>query len=302
MMITIPKLKNNGIVAFLMVLIITIGYLSYQNASDYAELKNVFDLEKKELEMELNIVIKDYEDVSFNKNEVSLKLRDELHKIIKLRDTIQNLKAIDYGLIRFYRKRIANLAKQNKILFTQIDSLNHINNELETKNDSVKEVLLEKESQNTQLKSKNYFLGQEKKVLKEKIAVAEIIEISSIKVEAMKKKRSNRYTSTSRSSKTDAFKVEFNLLENKIITEGVKPIYIQIMDENKNIVAPSKEVKLKNREKILSSDILMAEYHNKQLSVISFVNVNRENIKRGSYFIKVFVDGVFSGNSIVKLK
>ena len=156
MMITIPKLKNNGIVAFLMVLIITIGYLSYQNASDYAELKNVFDLEKKELETELNTVIKDYEDVSFNKNEVSLKLRDELHKIIKLRDTIQNLKAIDYGLIRFYRKRIANLAKQNKILFTQIDSLNHINNELETKNDSVKEVLLEKESQNTQLKSKNW--------------------------------------------------------------------------------------------------------------------------------------------------
>lgn len=301
-MITIPKLKNNGIVAFLMVLIITIGYLSYQNASDYAELKNVFDLEKKELESELNIVIKDYEDVSFNKNEVSLKLREELHKIIKLRDTIQNLKAIDYGLIRFYRKRIANLAQQNKILFTQIDSLNHINNELETKNDSVKEVLIEKENQNTKLKHKNYFLGQEKKVLKEKIAVAEIIEISSIKVAAMKKKRSNRYTSTSRSSKTDAFKVEFNLLENKIITEGVKPIYIQIMDEDKKIIAPAKVVKLKNREKILSSDILMAEYHNKQLSVISFVNVNRENIRRGSYLIKVFVNGVFAGNSIVKLK
>ncbi|KAB1160313.1 hypothetical protein F7018_00100 [Tenacibaculum aiptasiae] len=302
MMITIPRLKNNGIVAFLMVLIITIGYLSYQNASDYAELKNVFELEKKELESELNIVIKDYEDVSFDKNEVSLKLREELHKIIKLRDTIQNLKAIDYGLIRFYRKRIANLATQNKILFTQIDSLNLLNNELETKNDSVKEALIEKENLNTKLKHKNYFLGQEKKVLKEKIAVAEIIEISSVKVEAMKKRRKDKYTSTSRSSRTDAFKVEFNLLENKIISEGIKPIYIQILDENKKVIAPAKEVRLKNKEKIMSSDILMAEYHNKQIPVISFIYVNRENIHKGSYLVKIFVNGVFAGKSIVKLR
>ena len=301
-MITITKLKNNGFVVFLMILIILIGLLSYQNASDYSELKDIFELEKKELESELNIVIEDYEDATYSKDDISLKLRNELHKIIKLRDTIHNLKASDYGLVRFYRKRISSLAEQNKILFSHIDSLNVINNLLLTKNDSVNEVLVQKENQNTKLKYKNNYLSQEKRTLKEKIAFAEIIEISSVKAEAMKTKRNGKYTSTSRSSRTDAFKVEFNLLENKIISPGSKAIFIQIVSNGNHVIAPSKEVKLKNKEKILCNDVLMAEYHNKQLSVISFVNVNRDNINKGSYGVNVFVDGLFAGNTFIKLR
>ncbi len=301
-MIANAKLKNSGFIAFLLVLIFTVSLLSYQNASDYSELKEIFELEKKELESELNIVIEDYEDAAYNKDDISLKLRGELHKIIKLRDTIHNLKATDYGLVRFYRKRISNLAEQNKILFTHIDSLNNVNNLLLSKNDSVKEVLVQKENQNTKLEYKNNYLYQEKRILKEKIAIAEIIEISSVKAEAMKKRRSGKHTSTSRSSKTDAFKVEFNLLENKIISPGSKAVFIQIVSNGNNVISPTKEVKLKNKQKILCNDVLMAEYHNKQLSVISFVNVNRENIDKGSYGINVFVDGLFAGNTFIKLK
>lgn len=291
-MIAFTKLKNNGLAAFLLLLIIAIGYLSYQNAEDYTELKDVFELEKKELESELNILIKEYEKVSYNKDETSLKLREELQKIIKLRDTIHNLKATDYGLIRLYRKRISNLVEENKKLFARIDSLRVINTQLATKNDSVKVALVQKEDINTRLKYKNRFLNQEKRVLSKKIATAEIIKISNIDAIAMKKKSSGRHTSTSRSRKTDAFKTEFNLLENKIISPGPKPIYIQIIDENNKVIAPVKKVKLKNNEKILYSDVLMAEYHNKQLSVISFIDVNRDSISKGIYKIHVFVDGV----------
>lgn len=301
-MIAFTKLKNNGLAAFLLLLIIAIGYLSYQNAEDYTELKDVFELEKKELESELNILIKEYEKVSYNKDETSLKLREELQKIIKLRDTIHNLKATDYGLIRLYRKRISNLVEENKKLFARIDSLRVINTQLTTKNDSVKVALVQKEDINTRLKYKNRFLNQEKRILSEKIATAEIIEISSIKAIAMKRKSSGKHTSTSRSRKTDAFKTEFVLLENKIITPGPKPIHIQITDENNNVIAPVKKVKLKNNNKILYSDVLMADYHNEQLSIISFINVNRDSINKGIYKIHVFVDEVYSGNTEVKLK
>ena len=301
-MIAFNKLKNNGLVAFLLLLILAIGYLSYQNAEDYSDLKDVFEVEKKELEYELNALIKEYEKASYNKDETSLKLREELQKIIKLKDTIHNLKATDYGLIRLYRKRIANLVEENKKLFVQIDSLHAINNQLITKNDSVKVVLEQKENLNTRLKYKNRFLSQEKRVLSDKIATAEIIEISSIKAIAMKKKSSGRHTSTSRSSRTDAFKTEFNLLENKIISPGAKPIYIQITDKDNNVISPVKEVKLKNKNKILCSDILMADYHNKQLSVISFIDVNRDDIHKGTYKIHVFVDGVYNGNTEIKLR
>ncbi|WNW01313.1 hypothetical protein RRF68_09940 [Tenacibaculum sp. HL-MS23] len=300
-MIINSQIKNNGFIAFLLLLVIAIGLLSYQNASEYSELKKVFKLEKIELESELNSVIKNYENAIYQKEDISLNLRDKLHKIIKLRDTINNLKTTDYGLFRLYRKRISGLAKQNKILFAHIDSLNAVNNQLLTKNDSVKDILIQKEGLYTRLKNKNQSLDLEKKVLKEKIAIAEIIETSSIKVVAMKKRRSGKHTSTSYSSKTDAFKIEFNLLENNIISSGEKSIYIQIVNNDK-VIAPAQEVKLKNKEKILCNDKFKAKYNNKQLAVISFIDVDRDMINKGSYKINVFIDGVFTNSTLIELK
>ncbi|WP_422089714.1 hypothetical protein [Tenacibaculum ovolyticum] len=286
-MITIRELKNNSFIAFLLVLIIVVGILSYQNARDYHQLKGVFELEKKELESELNIVIKNYEDATYNNDNLSLKIRDKLQEIIKLKDTINDLTDTDYGLFRFYRKRISHLSKQNKALFNHIDSLKTVNNQLLTKNDSVKKVLVQKESQNTRLK--------------EKIAIAEIIEISAIKVKAMKKRRNGKHTSTSRSSRTDAFKIEFDLLENNIVSSGFKSIYIQIVNNNK-VLKPAKKVKLKNKERILCNDIMKANYNNKSLSVISFIDVNRDIINKGSYKINIFVEGHYISNTIIELK
>lgn len=286
-MITIRELKNNSFIAFLLVLIIVVGILSYQNARDYHQLKGVFELEKKELESELNIVIKNYEDATYSNDNLSLKIRDKLQEIIKLKDTINDLTDTDYGLFRFYRKRISHLSKQNKALFNHIDSLKTVNNQLLTKNDSVKKVLVQKESQNTKLK--------------EKIAIAEIIEISAIKVKAMKKRRNGKHTSTSRSSRTDAFKIEFDLLENNIVSSGFKSIYIQIVNNNK-VLKPAKKVKLKNKERILCNDIMKANYNNKSLSVISFIDVNRDIINKGSYKINIFVEGHYISNTIIELK
>lgn len=301
-MIAFKKLKNKGIIAFLLTLIITIGFLSYQNNSDYAELKEAFEVEKNELEFELNQVIEDYQEVSYDKVDVSLKLNKELQKIIELRDTIHNLKATDYGLINVYRKRISNLAEENKLLFTYIDSLNSVNNQLLTKNDSVQKALQLKENQNIKLQSKNYSLDKEKKILKKKMAKVEVIETSTIKLKAMKKRKNGKYTSTSRSSKTDAFKIEFDLLENKFINPGNKNMYVQILDTNENIIAPLKTVRLKNKKKIVCSDVLVVNYYNKLLSVMSLINVKRENINKGKYTANVFVNGIFAKSISIKLK
>ncbi|WBX71351.1 hypothetical protein [Tenacibaculum retecalamus] len=181
------KLNSNGFIAFLLLLIITIGLLSYQNASEYADLKDVFKLEKEELELELNRVIKNYEGAVYNKDNAYLNLSNKLHDIIKLKDTINSLKSTDYRLFRFYRKRISSLAKQNEILFKHIDSLNSVNNQLLSKNDSVSEVLALKESQYIKLNYKKNYLDQQERALKEKVAIAEIIKTSVIKVAAMKK-------------------------------------------------------------------------------------------------------------------
>ncbi|MDO6674440.1 hypothetical protein Q4517_02625 [Tenacibaculum sp. 1_MG-2023] len=300
-MMLVSKIKNNSFIAFLILLILVIGFLSYENAKDYSELKAVFELEKKELESELTNIIEDYEEASYKKSKYSLRLKDELHKVIKLRESVKNLKKIDYKFIRYYRKRTGILIEENEKLFTQINRLNTINNELISKNDSVKEALLVKEKQNAKLANLNRFLSKEKHDLKKKIATAEIIEISTIKAEAMKKKRNGKFTSTNRSNKVNAFKIEFDLLENKVVSSGPKEVYIQVIDTNKKVIAPYKKVSLQNNKKIWCSDVLIAEYNNEQLSMISFVNINSK-INAGIYHINTFVNGIQAGNKSLALK
>ncbi|WGH74791.1 hypothetical protein P8625_11955 [Tenacibaculum tangerinum] len=166
--------------------------MSYQNARDYSELKAFFELEKKEMEDELTNIIKDYKEADYRKNEYSSQLKDQLGKITSLRDSVTNLKESDYKLIRHYREKIRILVERNKKLFNQINHLNTINNELISKNDSVKQMLATQEKENTKLENINRHLNKKQQALKEKIATAEIIKISPIKFEAMKKEEMER--------------------------------------------------------------------------------------------------------------
>lgn len=296
------NLKNNGFIAFLILLILIISFLSYENARDYSELKEALKVEKLDLENELNRVIDNYSDVSEKNNQYSSQVKDELQKIVQLRDSIKNLEEADYKLISYYRKRIETLATENYSLFSKVDSLKQANDNLLSINDSVNEALILKETLNTELQYKNRHLDQEQRILREKIAVAEAIEISKLKVDAMKKRKSGSFTTTSRANRTDAFRIEFYLLENKVISSGNKPIHIQLTDDNFNVISPLKKVRLSNNKTIIYSDLLNVEYNNKQMSAISFINVDREKIKPDKYHINIFVNGVFSGKTTINLR
>ncbi|CAA0149349.1 hypothetical protein [Tenacibaculum maritimum] len=294
--------KNIGLIAFLLMLIVAIGYLSYQNAKDYSELKNAFELEKIELELELDDVIRDYDNAISRKENISKKLKDQLYKIVRLRDTIKSLKSYNYGLIRKYRRRIARLESQNKKLFVQVDSLNNLNNELLAENVTVKEELGEKEELNTSLVRKNKLLFNRKKNLEEKVAKAKIIRTSQIIAIAMKESSNGKLSSTSKLNDIGFFKVSFDLLENKFAGKGLKSICIQILDENRNIVSRKGITVIRNKSKIIYSDLFVADYRNKETGLVSLIKVDRENIQRGVYTIKVFVEGIYSGETIVKLR
>ncbi|WP_299105490.1 hypothetical protein [uncultured Tenacibaculum sp.] len=291
-----------GLVIFLLFLIGAIGVLSYQNARDYSRLKDVFEDEKKELESNLGDVIKDYEKALSGNRHLSYKINEELEKLISLRDSVSNLKETNYGLIRHFRNRINELEKTNRELFVQIDSLYAENSVLNEENLGVKKILSEKENQNSLLKRKNRYLRATKEDLEEKIATAVVIETTPIKVVAMKKRNSGKHVSTSRSSKTDAFKVYFNLLENKIVDSGLVPICVQVIDENNNIISSKGKTKMKDGSRVQYSDAFLAEYFNKEINVLSFISVNRDTIKKGIYTIKVYVNEMYSGETKLKLK
>ncbi|MGQ3677769.1 hypothetical protein [Tenacibaculum discolor] len=289
-----PKTKN-VLILVLIILSLFLFYYSFQKSNENKNLQNIFLEEKAELQQDLDEMIKDYTDVVVGKKRLADRLEVELIKMKNLRDSIKLLKSDNFGLIRKYRSRIASLERENKKLFIQIDSLNSANDALTQENVIANEILQQKDSVNETLTEKN-------KELEAKVAIGGIIKTGPVKAVAMKERSSGKLTSTSRSSRTDAFRINFDLLENPITTAGEKRVYIQIADENKNVVAPKGKTDLKNGQKVQYTDSLEVNYSNNRLSLVSLVLVNRDDIKKGKYVISAFVDGVYSGNTIIKLR
>lgn len=294
--------KKNAFSLLLIFIIVLLGAFSYKKSSDYNKLDAIFIQEKSALKLELDEIIEDYKDLSIKRKDLSKRLIKEVNKIIVLRDSVKKLSSSNYKVISRYRRKIATLERQNRRLFFKVDSLSIANKVLKEENEVVSENLTEKQIQAQNLTKANEELKETQKELKAKVAVAGIIKTSPISVTTMKERSSGKLTTTSRSSRTDAFKVRFKMLKNTLAEKGNKEIYIQITDENKKVIAPKGTVTLKNGNKIAYSQTLIADYYKEDLDVLSLVFVNRDDINRGIYTVSTFVDGNFTGAATAKVR
>lgn len=294
--------KNRGIIVFLLITIMVIGLLAFQNYKDYSNLKTAFQGEKKELELELDKIITDYDKAITDKIGISKKLRKERLKVLQFKDTIKNLQEKNYYLIRVYRKRITKLENQNKLLFAKVDSLNEANTYLQVENIAVKEELNEKKQLAHKLFQKNSNLKKDQKNLIKTVKKAQLLEAKNIVVIPMKKKRSGRYTSTSRSKKTEAFKITLDVLKNDVAPQGERKLYVQVLDENKKTISPDGVIALENGTTINYSDSFTLDYKNKATSLVSLVKMAKGSLKKGKYTVSIFLENKMIGDRIVELK
>lgn len=292
--------KNQGIIAFLLLTILTIGFLAFQNYSDYAKLQQAFKDEKVELESELDKILTDYDKAITDKISISKELRKERFKVLQFRDTIKNLQEKNYNLIRIYRKRIRKLENQNKFLFAKVDSLNEANTFLQVENIAVREQLSENKQLASKLFKTNSNLKKDKKTLMSAVKKAQKLEVNNIAVTPMKKRNNGKFTSTSRHKKTEAFKVTLDVLKNDIAQKGERRVYIQILDSNKNIISADGHINLKNGQKMVYSDYFSLDYQNKGASLVSLVEVPKGMIQDDKYLISVFLEGEKVGDRVVE--
>ncbi|TYP99768.1 hypothetical protein C7447_101372 [Tenacibaculum adriaticum] len=294
--------KNRGIIVFLLLLILIIGFLSYQNAKDYQELQTAFQAEKNQLEIELDKIITDYDNVIDKKIKLSTNLRGKRSKVIQLRDTIKNLQEKNYSLIRRFRKEVANLEKENRELFARIDSLNQANNVLKVENVTVKEELDKQGKITKKLAAKYSNLKKYKESLEDKVLKAAEIEVDGIEITPMKLKSNGDYTTTSRSKRTDAFRLTLNLLRNEVAKPGKRKVYVSVVDMDKNVISADGHIILKDGSRLVYSDTFNIDYRNSEISLVSLVKVNREHIKKGNYLVSVYLEGTLVGDRVLELR
>ncbi|WP_075341533.1 hypothetical protein [Tenacibaculum agarivorans] len=295
-------IKPNGFKYLVATLVILLIVYSFKLNNDYQKLEDAFSDQKIELQAELDEIIDDYKNINVKNKDLSQRLVKEINKIIDLRDSIKNLKKANYNLIVKYSRRIVKLERENRRLFIQVDSLNKQNYELLQENIVVTQQLEEKNKSEKNLFNENKVLTAKQKELRAKVDVAGIIKVKNILALAMKERSSGKLTSTSRSRRTDAFKVKFDLEPNPVTDPGKKEILIQILDENKNVIAAKGDKKIKDGSTIVFSDNIYADYDNTQLGVVSLILVDRDDIAKGTHTVNTYVDGVFTGKTQIKLR
>lgn len=294
--------KKSAIIVLLLLIMLSLTLYSLQKKSQHDNLQKAFKEDKNDLEKELDEMIKDYTDVVVQKKSISKRLQLELIKMNNLRDSIKILQVDNYSLIRIYRKKISRLEYENKQLFIKVDSLNTVNQQLNKRDVITATILAQKETINTSLINKNNNLEKKQKILQSKIDAGSILKTSSINAVAMKERSNGKLTSTSRSSRTDAFRVNFDLLENPVADTGKKTVYIQITDQNNNVIAPKGVTNLKNGANIQYTDAIDVTYNNDKLNLVSLILVNRDDINKGKYTISTFIDKLYLGATILNLR
>jgi hypothetical protein len=289
------KSNNKAIVIVLALLLIgAVAYTLYNN-SEYKKLTNAIEEEKEEIEQNLDSMIVKYEDAIAQKTSMSNELSIERDRIIALRDSVKQMKATNYSLMRRYKRQIANLEETNRRLFYLNDSLTGQNKLLTMNLDSAQVKI------STQL-AINDTLSLQNLTLSEKVAIGATLRLNTSKVIAMRERSSGKLVETSRARNTDAFRINFTIGKNEISEQGERQVYVQIVDSKGNVVVTKGELILADGTPISYSDNTTVNYLNESIDVISLVEVDRDAINTGVYTVNIFIEDKFVGATKAILK
>lgn len=286
--------SKNIIIALAVLLFGSIGYTIYNN-QEHKKVTDAIEVEKHDVEQNLDSMIAKYENAIAEKTSLSKELSLERDRIISLRDSIKNLKATDYALMRKFRKQIAELQETNKRLLEENADLTSKNKVLTVNLDSAKATISTQKTANDTLTARNFKLS-------EKVAIGSTLKVVAPKVLAMRQRNNGKLVETSRSRNTDAFRINFTVAKNEIAEKGERIIYVQIQDANGVILAPKGEFTLNDNTQVTYSDKSIINYLNEDFDIISLVEVKRDDVKAGVYTANIFIDNKFAGSTQITLK
>jgi hypothetical protein len=290
------KNSNNKIliIALGLLLVGVVAYTIYNNSQNKM-YKDAIEAEKNEIATNLDSMIVKYEDAISKNTSMSNELSLERDRIIMLRDSVKNMKVINHEMLKRFRNQIFKLEETNKQLFQKNGILISENRILTSNLDSVNVVVSNQMAKNDTLTVVNQGLS-------EKVKIGSILKVNSTKILAMRERTGGKLVETSRSRNTDAFRVNFTIGKNEISEQGERNVYIQIVDLKGNTISRKGQLTLFDNTSVDYSDKTIVNYLNEPIDIISLVEVNRDNIKDGVYTVNVFIENKFAGASQITLK
>ena len=289
------KSSNNLILIISLTVLLfgLIGYTFYNN-NDHKEAVKFLQDEKEQIIGNLTAMEEKYDIAIAQNTSLSDSLNIEKEKIIAFKDSVKKLKKINSSTLSRYRGQLAMLKATNERLIEEVDSLRLQNNLLTEEKDSI----------DTQLKIQTIYndtLVAQNMKLAEKVEIGGEIDVENVKITAMKMRSNGKYTETNKAQKTDAFKIEFKLLENLIATPGDKEAYIVLKNPEGQVINSKGTFVLVDGNELKYTDQTTVNYENAALDVVMMVDRKGEKFEKGIYNIQVYVDGKLSGTTKIQL-
>ncbi len=283
------------IIIALLALLAALGVYTMRSGSKFKEAEDFLKEEKKQILSNLTSMEEKYDTAIAQNNSMSEELTIERDRIIAFKDSVLNLKNANWSLIRRYKGQINKLESTNNRLMAVADSLFLVNNDLTIQRDSVTGKLIEQTSVNDTLMAQNTDLAA-------KVKIGGALRANSIKALAMKLKSNGKYIETDKTQKAEAIRVTFRLEANEIATPGNKEAYIVIQNPSGKVISEKGTFTLRDGKEMPYTDQTTVDYKNAEEDVVMFVDKISQKFVKGTYTIKVYVEGSLVGASRLELK
>ena len=287
------------ILAFLLALL---AFFAYRNYQINKESEQNLIQEKLQIQSDLDEKIAELDKAIEENSTMEVELTEARDNIITFKDSVTNLKSLNYKIIRRYKNKLAVLEILNKKLLRESDSLIKANYNISIERDSAEATVI-RQTSIIDVKTKvNDSLSVQNIDLNEKIALGAILQVSNVAVIAMRERNNGTLKETTRAKRVDAFRVSFKIKENAIAESGLKKAHIVIQNAAGKIINSVGEFTDMTGLDISYSDATDVDYTNRDLEVILVTNIPEKNLEKGDYYIKVYLENKLLGTTKINLK
>lgn len=304
--ITVESKKQNNsskiTIIILAVLLAALAFFAYQNYQNNKESEQMLLDEKLEIQKDLDSRIAELDNAIAENSFMEVELEAAKNNIVAFKDSVENLKTLNYKIIRRYKNKLAILEASNKKLLQVTDSLKIANYNISIERDSAQATVVKQATTIDVQTLKNDSLTVENTDLIDKVTKGAALQISSVAAIAMKESSSDKLKVTTRASKTDAFRISFNIRSNAIADSGLKTAHIVLQDAKGNVLSPTGSFIDVGGFDVSFSDATDIEYTNEDIEVITLTSIAEKNLEKGDYYVKVYLEKQLLGASKIYLK
>ena len=271
----------------LVIAIIAVTYLLFQEKKEKSDMTQLFDLEKEEMENEYTRFANQYDELQYQLSNDSLinVLESEKIKTQRLLEELRSVKTTNAKEIMRLKKELATVRSVLRTYIVQIDSLNRVNQVLKEENKQVRQKYSEAARQITNL-------AEEKKKLNEKVELASQLDATNIWIKAKNK----RDKEAKKVKDVVKFAIGFTIVKNISAPTGERTLYIRITKPDNDVLTKSQSNTFQYENRTLNYSIKKyIEYTGEEQNVTVYWNVE-EFLYAGTYRVDIFAAGILIGS------